>query len=98
MTRKVTKVIAKQLAKTLGVNLRQLPITQWQKGIQVEMEHGTKGNPLTDVTHDNLVTTAKIALAHILEIPDYYVRLEAMEEQARKDWKGQKRPKVLFKK
>ena len=29
--------------------------------------------------------TGKIALAHLNEFPDYYTRLEAMEEQAKRD-------------
>jgi len=34
------------------------------------------------VTDDDLVLTGKIALAHLVEIPDYYTRLAAMEAQA----------------
>ena len=30
--------------------------------------------------------TAKIALAHLNEFPDYYTRLERMEEEAKLDW------------
>ena len=36
----------------------------------------------TSPTH----VTAKIALAHLNEFPDYYTRLEHMEEQAKHDW------------
>ena len=35
------------------------------------MEHGLV-NPLTNVTNDNLLLTAKIALAHLNEFPNYY--------------------------
>jgi hypothetical protein len=35
----------------------------------------------TDVSGDVDVITGKIALAHLKEIPDYYTRLEAMEEE-----------------
>ena len=31
------------------------------------------------------MVTGKIALAHLNEFPDYYTRLEAMEEQAQRD-------------
>jgi multisubunit Na+/H+ antiporter MnhG subunit len=34
---------------------------------------------LTNVTDDDLVMTAKIALAHLNELPDYYDRLAEME-------------------
>ena len=40
----------------------------------------------TDVTHDDPVLTGKIALAHMKEFPDYYERLERMEEDATRDW------------
>jgi hypothetical protein len=40
-------------------------------GINVELEHG-KINPKTNVTNDDLEFTAKIALAHLSEFPNYY--------------------------
>jgi len=30
--------------------------------------------------------TGKIALAHLNEFPDYYTRLEEMEEEAKRRW------------
>jgi Protein of unknown function (DUF5661) len=50
-------------------------------GMNVEAEHGTRF-PDLDVTGDDPVITAKIALAHLREFPDYYVRLEIMEREA----------------
>lgn len=41
------------------------------EGLNVELEHGLI-NPLTNVTNDDLISTAKIALAHLLEFPNYY--------------------------
>ena len=38
--------------------------------------------PKTDVTHDDPITTGKIALAHLNEFPDYYTRLAKMEKEA----------------
>ena len=49
-----------------------------------ELEHGLQ-IPQTDVTGDDPIITGKIALAHLNEFPDYYTRLEAMEEQAKRD-------------
>jgi len=34
------------------------------------------------------MTTGKIALAHLNEFPDYYTRLEQMEEEARRAHEG----------
>lgn len=50
-------------------------------GMNVETEHGTRF-PDLDVTGDDPVLTAKIALAHLREFPDYYERLEVMEREA----------------
>jgi Protein of unknown function (DUF5661) len=41
---------------------------------------------VTDVTGDDPILTGKIALAHMKEFPDYYERLERMEEAAARDW------------
>jgi len=48
--------------------------------MDVELEHGLH-DPRTNVTHDDPVTTAKIALAHLRELPDYYTRLARMEAE-----------------
>ena len=50
--------------------------------MDVEYEHGSH-DPQTDVTGDDPIITGKIALAHMKEFPDYYERLERMEEQAK---------------
>jgi APA family basic amino acid/polyamine antiporter len=57
-------------------------LDQFHQGMRVELQHGT-GDPDTNITNDDLVTTGKIALAHLNEIPDYYTRLAAMETEAR---------------
>jgi hypothetical protein len=50
--------------------------------MEVELEHG-RHDPQTNVTNDDPILTAKIALAHLKEFPDYYTRLKRMEEEAR---------------
>ena len=57
-------------------------------GMNVEVEHGTRF-PDLDVTGDDPVITAKIALAHLREFPDYYERLEVMEREAEAAWESQ---------
>ncbi len=47
-------------------------------GMNTELEHGTK-NPLTNITYDDPILTGKIALAHLLEYPNYYSVLLKME-------------------
>jgi hypothetical protein len=48
--------------------------------MEVEFEHG-RHDPQTNVTNDDPVLTAKIALAHLKELPDYYTRLKRMEAE-----------------
>jgi len=54
---------------------------QFRMGMEVELEHGRR-DPLTDVTHDDPTISGKIAWAHLREMPDYYIRLDAMEREA----------------
>lgn len=87
---KVTKQQAKQVGKKLGVNFQVYPLENFQQGMQVELEHGLKCGNVCNVTDNNLLKTGKIALAHILEYPDYYQRLEKLEKQAGTYWKDKK--------
>lgn len=98
MTKKIiTSKDAKWASKELDIDLNKLKLSTWKKGIQVELEHGkhelVKGK--TNVTNDDILKTAMIALAHILEYPDYYERLEKMEKSAEKYWKNRKRPSIF---
>jgi hypothetical protein len=80
---------AHSIGAQIGINWDSAPfdIEQLRMGMDVELEHG-RHDPATDVTGDDPVTTAKIALAHLNEFPDYYTRLEQMEEQAKRDHGG----------
>jgi len=53
----------------------------FQMGLEVELEHGSMLGPETNVTDDDPEMTGRIALAHLLESPDYYVMLADMEKQ-----------------
>jgi len=68
-----------KIGKELSVDFSKIPFEAFKKGVKVEMEHGSK-NPKTNVTGDNLVITAKIALAHLEEMIDYYDKLENLEQ------------------
>lgn len=65
------------IAKVLGVE-GEVDLEQLRRGMTVELEHGRR-DPLTNVTDDDPLVTAKIALAHLREFPDYYDRLARME-------------------
>jgi len=73
---------ARQVGDRIGVNWTDVNLEQFRMGLEVELEHGVR-NVVTNVTNDDLVLTGKIALAHLLELPDYYTRLLRMEEEAR---------------
>lgn len=57
--------------QVLGVKFDKFSLRDFLEGINIELEHGMV-NPLTNVTDNNLITTAKIALAHLNELPNYY--------------------------
>jgi len=76
---------AKVVGEQLGIKWDKFDVGQFRRGMDVELEHGTQ-DPLTNVTNDDPIMTGKIALAHLNEFPDYYDRLEEMEEEAEKFW------------
>ena len=76
----------RSLAEQLGVDWTHFDVEQFTMGVNVELEHG-KRDALTNVTDDDPLTTAKIALAHLTEFPDYYTRLDKLEKEADEYWK-----------
>ena len=58
-------------ASILNVKFDKFTIEEFLDGINIELEHG-RVNSLTNVTNDDLLLTAKIALAHLNEFPNYY--------------------------
>jgi uncharacterized protein DUF5661 len=80
---------ARRFGSEIGIDWDAAPfdVEQFRMGMNVELEHGLH-DPQTNVTNSDPVTTAKIALAHLKEFPDYYSRLERMEEEAKRDHSG----------
>lgn len=79
---KEAEQIAAQLGPAIDEEIRlKYSYEQFRTGLNVELEHGTV-DPETDVTGDDPILTAKIALAHLREISDYYPRLLKMEQEA----------------
>ena len=72
---------ARQIGESIGINWNTSPfsVKQFRVGLEVELEHG-RIDPQTDVTHDDPILTAKIALAHLKESSDYYYKLSLMED------------------
>lgn len=78
---------ARRIGEQIGVEWASAPfdVAEFRAGMDVELEHGAH-DLATNVTDDDAVITGKIALAHLNEFPDYYVRLEKMEEEAKREW------------
>jgi Protein of unknown function (DUF5661) len=74
---------ARGIAERLTIDFGEagFDLEQFRAGLDVEAEHGN-ADPSTNVTGDDPLTTGKIALAHLNEIPDYYTRLAKMEADA----------------
>lgn len=62
---------AYKAARILNINFENFTPEEFLDGINIELEHGTV-DPKTNVTNDNLIITAKIALAHLNEHSNYY--------------------------
>lgn len=74
---------ARSIAEQIGINWDTVDFTinDFLNGLNVELEHGTVDME-TNVTNDDPIMTGKIALAHLKEFGDYYVRLDRMEKEA----------------
>lgn len=77
---------AGRIGEQIGIDWSSAPfdLDEFRAGMDVELEHGMH-DLATNVTNDDAVVTGKIALAHLNEFPDYYVRLEKMEAEARRE-------------
>lgn len=81
MKKEFTSVEAQSLGEKVGIDFNKYNLEEFRMGLSVELEHGT-ADPETNVTNDDEIKTAKIAWAHLKEIPDYYTRLLKMEKEA----------------
>lgn len=80
----------KSIGETVGVDFSKIDLKQFAKGLQVEQEH-------SDLTNGDPAMTAKIVMAHLREIPDYYTRLEKMETSIKTGdtWSEEARRKAI---
>ena len=71
---------------SVSTNHEKFSAKDFLTGINIELEHGYI-NPVTNVTNNDLLMTGKIALAHLMEFPNYYNEeygLPAMEKELEK--------------
>ena len=74
------------VANELGIMFDKFSIKDLITGLNIEAEHGYV-NPVTNVTNNDLLMTGKIALAHLMEYPNYYNEeygLPALERELKK--------------
>ncbi len=76
---------AKKIGEELGIDWSKFDVEQFRRGMDVELEHGLCDSN-TNVSNDDPLITGKIALAHLNEFPDYYTRLDKMEQEAEEYW------------
>lgn len=86
--RKMSTEEARKVGDSLGIDWRKVPLEEFRRGLEVELEHGAH-DPETDVTHDDMTLTGKIAWAHLKEFADYYTRLDKLEAEADAYWATQ---------
>src|SRR5487761_1227043 len=84
---------AREIGERIGIDWSRsrFDVEQFRMGLDVELEHGRR-DVATNVSDDDETTTAKIALAHLNEFPDYYTRLAKMEAEAEQSWAGREPP------
>ena len=84
-----------QLSEKYKLNLKLLGIDMIKYGYKVELEHGLV-NSKTNITNDDKEMTFKIMLAHIMEYPDYYIRLFKLENEAEEFWSSVKKINIFL--
>lgn len=89
MGKRVPLRSAKFIGEQIGIdwNTVRFDVEEFARGLVVEMEHG-RIDGRTNVTDDDVFLTGKIAWAHLNEYPDYYTRLDAMEQTAKSYWRA----------
>lgn len=76
---------ARQIGDALNVNWDVVPVEVFQTALFTELEHD-------DVIHGDLMIAGRIALAHLREDPDYYIRLARVEAEAEAYWSTHDKP------
>jgi len=69
---------ARIIQAAVGAEALQIPAEGFQRGLEVELEHGLQF-PDANVTNNHPILTGKIVLAHLKEMLDYYLRLDVAE-------------------
>lgn len=82
----LTLTKAKEVGDKIGIDWSEIDLGEFRQGVKEEMEHGTMYGKATTVHPDSYHVAGQIALAHLIEVADYYQLLERMEHKAEKRW------------
>src|SRR4030042_6263756 len=69
---------AAKILKMVNTEGMDIPLEDFRKGLEVELEHGTRFKD-ANVTNNHPILTGKIVIAHLKETLDYYKLLEVAE-------------------
>jgi Protein of unknown function (DUF5661) len=74
----VSREEASTILDIVNVKAMNIPLEVFRKGLEVELEHGTRFED-ANVTNNHPILTGKIVIAHLKETMDYYERIEVAE-------------------
>lgn len=66
------------ILKIVNTKSMAIPLEDFRKGLEVELEHGTRFED-ANVTNNHPLLTGKIVIAHLKETMDYYQRIDVAE-------------------
>jgi hypothetical protein len=69
---------ASTILEIVNVKGMNIPLDAFRKGLEVELEHGTRFED-ANVTNNHPILTGKIVIAHLKETMDYYERIDVAE-------------------
>jgi len=69
---------AEIILKIVNTKSMDIPLDDFRKGLEVELEHGTRFED-ANVTNNHPLLTGKIVIAHLKETMDYYQRIDVAE-------------------
>ena len=80
---KITEPIVSQeeaamILKIVNTKSMDIPLEDFRKGLEVELEHGTRFDD-ANITNNHPLLTGKIVIAHLKETMDYYQRIDVAE-------------------
>ncbi|MCK9555101.1 hypothetical protein M0R36_04720 [bacterium] len=74
----VSEKEASVVLKIVNTKSMEIPLEDFRKGLEVELEHGTRFDD-ANVTNNHPILTGKIVIAHLKETMDYYRRIDVAE-------------------